>query len=135
MTSHIYTTVTRILFPSLLLYGAYVAFHGHLTPGGAFPAGVVIATAFLMMYVSRIDHPVEQVRTAEEAEDFGLLLLLGVMTAMLIKVFLSPQSLIYTPGNLYSALGILSLNLIGTIKVAGAVTAIIIAFFLLGREK
>ncbi|NOY76251.1 MAG: cation:proton antiporter [Calditrichaeota bacterium] len=42
----------RILFPLIVLLGAYVFVHGHLTPGGGFPGGVIIATGFLLMYMA-----------------------------------------------------------------------------------
>jgi len=37
------------LIPIIMLVGAYVFIHGHLTPGGGFPGGAVIATGFLLM--------------------------------------------------------------------------------------
>ncbi len=40
-------TVTRITVWMILLYGIYIALHGHLTPGGGFGGGVIIALAFL----------------------------------------------------------------------------------------
>ena len=43
---------SRILFPILLLYGIYIIVHGHLSPGGGFQGGVVIASAFLLLYLA-----------------------------------------------------------------------------------
>jgi len=40
-------TITRISVWLILLYGFYIIFHGHLTPGGGFAGGVIIALAFL----------------------------------------------------------------------------------------
>jgi multisubunit Na+/H+ antiporter MnhB subunit len=40
-------TVTRVSVWLILLYGIYIILHGHLTPGGGFGGGVVIALAFL----------------------------------------------------------------------------------------
>lgn len=40
-------TITRISVWMILLYGFYIIFHGHLTPGGGFGGGVIIALAFL----------------------------------------------------------------------------------------
>ena len=42
----------KILFPFIILLGAYVFIHGHLTPGGGFQGGVIIATGYLMMLVA-----------------------------------------------------------------------------------
>jgi len=40
-------TVTRISVWVILLYGIYIILHGHLTPGGGFQGGVILALAFL----------------------------------------------------------------------------------------
>ena len=49
--SLILTTGCRFLFPLILLFGAYIFIHGHLTPGGGFQGGAVIASAFLLVYL------------------------------------------------------------------------------------
>jgi multicomponent Na+:H+ antiporter subunit B len=40
-------TVTRLTVGLILLYGLYVVTHGHLTPGGGFVGGIVIALSFI----------------------------------------------------------------------------------------
>ncbi|MBN1540647.1 MnhB domain-containing protein [candidate division KSB1 bacterium] len=45
--SIIVKTVTRVSVWLILLYGWYIILHGHLTPGGGFAGGVIIALAFL----------------------------------------------------------------------------------------
>lgn len=49
--SLILTTGCKFLFPLILLYGAYIFIHGHLTPGGGFQGGAVIASAFVLRYL------------------------------------------------------------------------------------
>ena len=44
-------TGCRFLFPLILLFGAYIFIHGHLTPGGGFQGGAIIASAFLLVYL------------------------------------------------------------------------------------
>jgi multicomponent Na+:H+ antiporter subunit B len=44
-------TGCRFLFPILILVGIYIFIHGHLTPGGGFQGGAIIASAFLLMYL------------------------------------------------------------------------------------
>jgi len=44
-------TGCRFLFPMLIIFGVYVFLHGHLTPGGGFQGGAVIASAFLLVYL------------------------------------------------------------------------------------
>lgn len=40
---------TQILAGIIFLYGAYVVIHGHLTPGGGFAGGVIMAGAFILV--------------------------------------------------------------------------------------
>ncbi len=42
----------HILYPLVILLGAYVFVHGHLTPGGGFQGGAIIATGVLLMFMS-----------------------------------------------------------------------------------
>lgn len=49
-----------LLFPLLLVVGLYIILHGHLTPGGGFQGGVIIAAAFFVPVLARpsqgLDH-------------------------------------------------------------------------------
>ena len=44
-------TGCRFLFPLILLFGAYIFIHGHLSPGGGFQGGAIIASAFVLIYM------------------------------------------------------------------------------------
>jgi len=44
-------TACRLLFPLILIFGAYIFIHGHLTPGGGFQGGAIIASGFLLIYL------------------------------------------------------------------------------------
>jgi multicomponent Na+:H+ antiporter subunit B len=41
----------RFLFPLILLVGTYIFIHGHLTPGGGFQGGAIIASWYLLSYL------------------------------------------------------------------------------------
>ncbi len=43
---------SRIIFPFILLFGFYIFIHGHLTPGGGFQGGSIIASGFLLLYLA-----------------------------------------------------------------------------------
>lgn len=49
--SLILTTGCRLLFPLILLFGIYIFIYGHLTPGGGFQGGAIIASGFLLNYI------------------------------------------------------------------------------------
>lgn len=42
-----------LLFPLLLVVGLYIIIHGHLTPGGGFQGGVILAAAFFITVLAR----------------------------------------------------------------------------------
>jgi len=44
-----------LLFPLLLMVGFYIVLHGHLTPGGGFQGGVVLAAAFFVSFLARAE--------------------------------------------------------------------------------
>ena len=50
--SPIVKTVTRWVSPFILAFGIYVALTGHLTPGGGFPGGVIIAGCFILLMLA-----------------------------------------------------------------------------------
>ena len=58
-TSEIIRVAGRILFPLIILLGVYVFVHGHLTPGGGFQGGVIIATGFLLLLLAYRDFTIE----------------------------------------------------------------------------
>ena len=40
--------VTKMYFPFVLIFGAYVVTHGEISPGGGFQGGVTLAAAFIL---------------------------------------------------------------------------------------
>lgn len=48
-----------LLFPLLLVVGLYIVLHGHLTPGGGFQGGVILATAFFLPVLARPSQPLD----------------------------------------------------------------------------
>jgi len=53
--SEILTTGARLLFGPIVLFGAYIFVHGHLTPGGGFQGGAVIASGVLLLLLADRD--------------------------------------------------------------------------------
>ena len=43
---------SRALFGIIIMTGVYIAIHGHLTPGGGFPGGTMIASSILLLYLA-----------------------------------------------------------------------------------
>ena len=51
-TGELLTTGTRLLVPLILLFGVYVFVNGHLTPGGGFQGGAILASAVLLLLLT-----------------------------------------------------------------------------------
>jgi len=50
--SVIVKTITRLTVGLILLYGIYILTHGHLSPGGGFAGGVIIALSFIHLMLA-----------------------------------------------------------------------------------
>ena len=50
--SKIIKTVSLIILSPIITFGLYVIAHGHLTPGGGFQGGVIIASAIAILLVA-----------------------------------------------------------------------------------
>ena len=44
--------ITKLMVPSIFLLGVYVVLHGHLTPGGGFAGGILIAGSFVLVILA-----------------------------------------------------------------------------------
>jgi len=83
--SMIVRTGSRLLFPLIILFGIYIFLHGHLTPGGGFQGGAVIASGFLLLYLAHREQTMSREKLSV-AESLGGLVfvivgLLGIMFA------------------------------------------------------
>lgn len=47
---------SQVIFPLIILFGFYIIFHGHLSPGGGFQGGVIIASGFLLNFLAFGNH-------------------------------------------------------------------------------
>ena len=50
--SLIVKTITRLTVGLILLYGIYILSHGHVSPGGGFAGGVIIALSFVHLMLA-----------------------------------------------------------------------------------
>jgi multicomponent Na+:H+ antiporter subunit B len=74
-------TVTRLTVGLILLYGIYIVLHGHLSPGGGFAGGVIIALSFIhLMLVFGSDVALKKLSQAAASilENLGALMFLSI---------------------------------------------------------
>ena len=51
-SSLIVQIMANLIFPFILIFGIYIFIHGHLTPGGGFQGGAILASGFLFLYLA-----------------------------------------------------------------------------------
>ncbi|MTI48470.1 MnhB domain-containing protein [Sporosalibacterium faouarense] len=90
-TSDILICISRLLFPFILLYGFYIIINGHLTPGGGFQGGAILATAILISYFI---YP-------EKIRDLNLLIKLEKYVFMVILIIASIS--LFTKGEIFTS--------------------------------
>ena len=134
-------TITRLTVGLILLYGIYIVLHGHISPGGGFAGGVIIALSFihLMLAFGRETALKKLSQTAASVlESLGGLMFLGIALLGFLGgyFFFNFFSHKGKPFDLFSA-GIIPLcNIAISLKVGAGLFAIFVALILFkGLEK
>ena len=131
--------ITQLMAPSIFLLGIYVVLHGHLTPGGGFAGGVLIAGCFVLMvlaYGSEAMKSEARKWRATLGESLGILLfwflaMLGLFQGAAFFYNVIARSNPGEPFQLFSA-GLIPLcNVAIGIEVAAALFAIFITLAIL----
>lgn len=99
------TTGSRFLAPLIMLLGVYVFVNGHLTPGGGFQGGAIIASAMLLLLLADpLKHFSHAIIAALEAFSGLVYVAIGVLGTVLAGGFLDSRILpLGTLGELFSA--------------------------------
>ncbi|NPA75712.1 MAG: sodium:proton antiporter [Euryarchaeota archaeon] len=149
MMSKIVRTQANFLYPFILIFGFYVVAHGHITPGGGFQGGAVIATGVALVAVAygydTIKKWIKKTHLTA-AEGIGLLCFIitafiGLSTSFFYN-FLANSGLIFgnrvpygiNPGYLNTAGTLPIMNLAVGIEVLGGLSVIIMYMMAYGRE-
>ncbi|MDD4308864.1 MAG: MnhB domain-containing protein [Candidatus Cloacimonetes bacterium] len=94
--SEILCTGASLLTPLIVLFGVYIFAHGHLSPGGGFQGGVVIASGFLLLVMANISFHFSHnlIHFSESISGF-IYVLLGLAGLVLLGAnsFLDPRYL------------------------------------------
>ncbi len=93
-----------MLFPLLMTIGFYIIFHGHLTPGGGFQGGVILAAAFFLPLLARPGASLHQgMLSAIEGFAGASFILVGLVALAQGEAFLRPLLIQDSFGQLLSA--------------------------------
>jgi len=132
-------TITRLTVGLILLFGIYIILHGHLSPGGGFAGGVIVALSFVhLMLAFGKDVAISKVskNLASSLESIAALMFLSIALLGFLggSFFLNilPKG---TPFNLFSA-GIIPLcNIAIGIKVGVGLFAIFLTLVVVEKSK
>lgn len=132
-TPDLFITFSRLLYPIMLAFGLYVIINGHLSPGGGFQGGAIVATAILILYYIDISKTIElKLILTIEKFLFLLLLLLSVLSYFTRDGYLF-TNFITSSNPDTKAIYLMLLNVIIGAKVALGLVAIFTAFLKEGR--
>ncbi len=133
--------VAALISGLVFLYGCYIIFHGHLTPGGGFAGGTIIAGSFILLIIA---NGIQYFRLKKEKEDSSLAEGSGILLFLLfatVGLFLTSHVFFRnflpsgTPGELVSA-GVIPLyNIFVGIEVAAGLLSIFLAFVIFKKEE
>ncbi|HEU5033482.1 MAG TPA: MnhB domain-containing protein [Mycobacteriales bacterium] len=133
-----------VMLPTTLVIGVDVVTHGHLTPGGGFQGGVILATGLHLLYVAGSYQALDRLRPvalfehgeAIGAAGFAILGIAGILTS---AAYLTNMLSYGTLGQMFSAGTVPILNAIVGVEVASGVIVLLARFFdqavLLGHQR
>jgi len=133
--------VTQFIAPIIFLFGLYIVFYGHLTPGGGFAGGVIMASAFILQILANgeILNKLRQEKSGLEFLESGAIL--GFLIIAGLGLIISSSFVFFSNfinkgivGKLLSA-GMIPLeNIIVGTEVCAAITTIFIALVVFKDE-
>ena len=123
-------TITRLTVGAILLYGIYIVLHGHISPGGGFAGGVIIALSFVHlvlafgkdMALKKVSRGASSILESIGALMFISIALIGLGGGYFLYNFLNKGE----PFNLFSAGIIPLLNIAICLKVGLGLFAVFV---------
>jgi len=121
--------VSRKLAPFVMLFGFYLVANGHLSPGGGFQGGVVIASAVILLLLAQEagsvtpSFPLTALSVAESAALF-VFISVGIVGLLAAGAFLSVFLPLGSGTTVFDSGFIFVLNLVIGVKVGAGITLI-----------
>jgi multicomponent Na+:H+ antiporter subunit B len=131
---------TQLIAGLIFMYGIYVIVHGHLTPGGGFAGGVIMAGSFILLILAYGNDFLKLLREESGTTLYENLAMIMVLFLAVSGFLLSTHIFFLnwipkgTVGHLVSA-GILPLyNIFVGIEVAASIVTIFLALIIFKEE-
>jgi multicomponent Na+:H+ antiporter subunit B len=119
-SSEIIARMTGLLFPFIIMFGFYIILNGHITPGGGFQGGAVLASVFISRYLVYPDEGIriKSLQSAEKALFFCIV--------VIPVLFLFANN--YKSNELWNQIYLISMNMLIGLKVCSGLTIIFFRF-------
>jgi multicomponent Na+:H+ antiporter subunit B len=136
--SAIARTTIGLIVPFFAVFGCYVILHGHLSPGGGFQGGVILAAVPVVVFLTEGRNTVLKViRNTQLSilESMGSLLFLFLAVTGILRggAFFANRLDQGIPGRLYSSGTIFWMNLAVGLKVFAGISIIVLLFITLSH--
>ena len=117
---------SRILVAIILVTSVYIILHGHLTPGGGFPGGAMIASSILLLYLTddKFRSNIQGFKILEGTAG-SLIVVIGLLGMILATAFFENFLPSGTIGNVISAGIIPIIYILVGLKVGSEISGII----------
>lgn len=128
--SEIVETATQLLLPMVILFGIYVFLNGHLSPGGGFQGGAIIASGTMFLLLALPESHVSRLLIAitESISGFSYVVI-GVLGVIMAGGFLDNRIMgLGTFGDLFSAGAIPLIYVFVGLKVGFELSAVLDRF-------
>jgi len=95
MTKHsqLLSGTLKMIYPFVLIFGFYVIVNGHITPGGGFQGGAILAAVFVIKYLV-VPELTIRIHTLKKIEKYAYSLILFVPIVFLFGV-LKIENILY----------------------------------------
>jgi multicomponent Na+:H+ antiporter subunit B len=128
--SEIVETATELLLPMVMLFGIYVFLNGHLSPGGGFQGGAIIASGTMFLLLAMPESHISRLLVAltESLSGFSYVVI-GVLGVVMAGGFLDNRIMgLGTYGTLFSAGAIPLIYTLVGLKVGFELSAVLDRF-------
>ncbi len=133
--------VTQIVCGIIFLYGIYIIVHGHLTPGGGFAGGTIIAGSFVLLIIAFGSEFLALKKEETGSSILESTAILAFLVIASIGLLLGGVGIFFvnfmpkgTIGNLISAGTIPLFNIAVGIEVAAALLTVFLALLIYKEE-
>ncbi len=119
--------ICRVILPFVILFGLFIIVNGDLSSGGGFQGGVVLASAFLVVYFINENRPIPFSRIIRlEKGLFVTLIISGILSMLFFKLGRD----LFDKGamHLFMEISMIYLNLLIGFKVALGLCGIMVIF-------